>query len=122
MPGHGSNDFEWRVGTDGNVYTEEKGGELVAAVAHGSPELARHVFREKTTIDGNPPSLKPCRARMIAATPAMLRELCKVEEYLADLCDFGVADGHPAYRLWLSIEAVIVKATGQPTPQSQRAP
>lgn len=76
MSNHAS--FRWHVGTDGNVYTDETGGELVATVEHGSEKLRAIVFGKRDSEGMHTPSLKPCRGRLIAAAPdanEIIREL-----------------------------------------------
>lgn len=53
-------------------------------------------------------------ARLIAAAPDLLAALRKVESYLGDVCDQGVLDLHPVFKLWNQVTAAIAKAEGRP--------
>lgn len=51
-------------------------------------------------------------AHLIAAAPQLLRALESVEHYLADACDQGILDLHPAFAEWENVRAVMAQAKG----------
>lgn len=55
----------------------------------------------------------PANAHLIAAAPDMLGALERAEMFLADECDNGVLDMHPARPVWDLVRAAIAKARGQ---------
>lgn len=43
----------------------------------------------------------------------LIDELKETEAYLADVCDWGVLDKHPAFARWNSIRAAIARCDGK---------